>query len=252
MDSSTLRGVPPLGLGLSRPIIPTGSLKLDLALGCGGIPGGCFVEIVGPESSGKTTLSQHIISEAQKQGGVCVWIDADHTWDPAYASRCGVNLDRLIVSTPDQTEQAIVTLNTLAQSGAVAVIVLDSLAALSPADRTDSDSLSSSVDDTETLLSNSLRSLSASIRRSGTTIIFTDLVIGRRSAVYHDLATHTARLALKLFASIRLNLQPVRLIQAGEKIIGSRVRVKPLKNEFCPCLQTVELDIMYENGLLKF
>ncbi len=232
-------------------IIPTGSLKLDAALGIGGLPGGHLVEISGPQSSGKTTLCQHIIAESQKLDGVCAWIDADQTWDPRYALRCGVDINRLVVCNTFNAAAALDSLSILAKSGALSVIVLDSISSLVPLKSSPTDQVLHDHEDLQLQISKTLRIISNAIRKYHTAVIFTCLTLPRSQAIYHALAFHTSRLALKLQASIRIRLSPIRMLQISGKNIGRRVRAQIIKNTFHPCLQFADLDIMYGNGIGK-
>lgn len=232
-------------------IIPTGSLKLDAALGIGGLPGGQLVEISGPQSSGKTTLCQHIIAESQELDGVCALIDADQTWDPRYALRCGVDINRLVVCNTFNAAAALDSLSILAKSGALSVIVLDSISSLVPLRSSPVDQVLHDPEDLQSQISKTLRKISSAIRKYNTTVIFTCLTLPRSQAIYHALAFHTSRLALKLQASIRIQLSPLRMLQKSGKIIGRRVRAQIIKNSFNPCQQFADLDIMYGNGIGK-
>lgn len=241
-----------------RLIFPTGSLRLDIALGTGGIPAGTIVEIDAPEGGGKTTLACHLIAEAQRLGGVCAFIDSDRAFDACFARRCGVQVDQLYYSQPEHAEQAFDILSTLAGTGAISVVVLDSLNSLvpqheltspfhTPTGKPDSNPLESDPE----LLARSLRKLSAWQRRTGTTVLFTNQTGRRMSTIYHQLAAHPARLALKLNASIRLRLSPLsNLISAG-KVSGVRIRVRVIKNKFAPCLQPIDFDIIHRQGIDK-
>ena len=235
----------------SPKVISTGSLRLDLALGIGGNPEGNFIEISGPRFSGETTLCQHILAEAQKQGGIGAIIDADQSFDPRFASRCGVDLNRLIIFTFSQAEPALVTLEILAKSGAINVIVLDSISSLIPNDHANGISPLLFDQDAASRLSKTLRMLANPIRKNGTIILLTNFTPTRNGVIYHALSSHTARLAIKLHASIRLRSSPISLIREKEKITGSRIRVTTIKNIFNPCRQFADLDIMYQNGILK-
>ncbi|OGO29183.1 MAG: hypothetical protein A2Z16_05635 [Chloroflexi bacterium RBG_16_54_18] len=232
-------------------IIPTGSIKLDAALGIGGIPGGLLVEISGPQSSGKTTLCQHIMAESQKLDGVCALIDADQTWDPRYAIRCGVDINRLVVCNTFNTAAALDSLSILAKSGALSVIVLDSISSLVPFTCSNPDQSRHDREDPELRISKTLRLISHSIRRNQTAVIFTCLTLPRNQAIYHSLAFHTYRLALKLHASIRLRLSSINILRKSGKNIGRRVKAQIIKNSFHPCQQFADLDIMYSSGIIR-
>lgn len=232
-------------------IIPTGSLKLDAALGIGGLPGGHLVEISGPQSTGKTTLCQHIIAESQKLDGVCAWIDADQTWDPLYALHCGVDINRLVVCNIFDPAAALDSLTILAKSGALSVIVLDSISSLVPLISSPTDQVLHDHEDLQLQISKTLRIISNAIKKYHTAVIFTCLTLPRSQAIYHALAFHTSRLALKLQAPIRIRLSPLYMLQKSGKNIGSRVRAQIIKNSFHPCQQFADLDIMYGNGIGK-
>lgn len=231
--------------------IPTGSLRLDLALGTGGLPRGRFIEIFGPDASGKTTLCQHIIAEAQKMGESCAFIDVDHGMDSRYALRCGVDPDHLHYSEPMHAEQALDIVTTLARTDALAVIVIDSVSTLIPANDLQLDWSTTSRRYTDTLLSAAMRNLNGIIRKNNTTIVFTRLAGSSKSAVYHRLAKNPARLALKLHSAIRLELRPLSQLCENRKVIGNRVQVRIQKNTFQPCSRSIELDIMYNDGIEK-
>lgn len=237
--------------GACANLIPTGSLRLDLALGTGGLPRGRFIEIFGPDASGKTTLCQHIIAEAQKMGESCAFIDVDHGMDTRYALRCGVDPDHLHYSEPMHAEQAMDIVTTLAHTDALAVIVIDSVSTLIPANDLQLNWKTTSRRYTDTLLSAALRNLNGIIRKNNTTIVFTRLAGPSKSAVYHRLAKNPARLALKLHSAIRLELRPLRQLCESRKVIGNRVQVRIQKNTFQPCSQSVELDIMYNDGIVN-
>ena len=241
---------------LPQAVIPTGSLLLDQALGTGGIPRGCFVEIAGPESSGKTSLCLSILAQAQQQGSEAAFIDTDHTLDPRYARNCGVDSDRLILSEPAHAEQALDTLERLAASGALAVIVLDSLTHLVPQiefstqlDAVPSPSISEDAQDQiDALLALSLQRLSQTIQRTQSTVIFTRQTGYRRGAIYHHLSHHPARLALNLHAALRLELLSKGPIHQEKHIAGHKIEIRILRNRFSPCRQSIDLDIMYGQG----
>lgn len=231
--------------------IPSGSLQLDIALGCGGIPRGLLVEISGPETSGKTTLCQHITAEAQKSGGVCGWIDADGTLNPAYAQRCGVDIENLYVSTPSSAEQAVEISEKLARSGAMALVVMDSVSALVPEIELITPLGVTSSQPIDNLLSPSLRRITTAIRKSGTTVIFTNNIKRGIGVVYHNLSSNPSRLALKLFAGLRIALSPGPVIRDSKQIMGNIIQVRILKNESVPCFHTIKFDIMYNDGINK-
>jgi len=239
-------------------IFPTGSLRLDIALRLGGIRSGVIVEIIAPETSGKTTLVLHTIAEAQKQAGICAFIDSDCAFDPAYARQCGVELDQLYYSQPAHAEQAFDIVEQLAETGAISIIVLDSLNSLvsqqqlnNPYDGSIDTISCDLLENDQELLARSLRRLSGILRRSGTTIIFTNQTSRQISAVYHQLASHPERLSLKLSASIRLRLSPLRYLYSNGQVIGLRIRSQILKNKFAPCLHPIDFDIIHCQGIDK-
>jgi recombination protein RecA len=237
------------------PPIPSGSLRLDIALGEGGIPCGQFVEISGDESSGKTTLCQHIIAEAQRMGRLCAWIDADHTFNPGYARRCGVELEELYIAGPAHAEQALDILEVLGGRTAGSVVVLDSVDALTPRGEFDLPlgrmplRSTGSEESREELLSLALRRLSPLMVKNQTTIVLTGRAQTRGSEAYHQLSTHLSRLALKLHAGLRIRLQVVDLIRRDERVIGQRLQAKILKNNNISPTHPVEFDIIYDQGI---
>jgi recombination protein RecA len=234
--------------------IPTGSLRLDLALGAGGISCGQFVEISGAESSGKTTLCQHIVANAQQMKRSCAWIDADHSFNPVYAARCGVALPDLLFTSPPDAEQALDTLETLIGTQAGMIVVLDSVDALTPRDEISrplgiTPTLRASNNEGEKLLSLILRRLAVVVDRSQSIVLFTSRAQQQRSEAYHQLSTHLARLALKLHAGLRLGLHKTGLISENGVIIGQQVQVKIVKNKNIPSPLRVEFDIIYDQGI---
>lgn len=231
--------------------ISTGSLHLDLALCTGGIQRGAMVEISGPECSGKTTLCQHIVAQAQTTGSLCAWIDADNSFEPNYASRCGVVLERLFFTEPAYTEQALDILEILAGSGVFTILVIDSLHSLVPLRELSGAVNGTPSEENSFLLSCSLRRLAGMLQRTGTSIIFTDLSGGQSGAIYHKLAGHSHRLALKLHAAQRLRLVATRELKSNHEIIGMRVQVKVLKNPITPCLHISYFDIINGQGINK-
>lgn len=231
--------------------IPTGSIGLDAALGVGGVPRGRIIEIFGPESSGKTTLALHIIAEAQKLGGICAFIDAEHAMDPEYSQRLGVKIDQLLISQPDNGEQALDIVDSLVRSGKIDVIVIDSVAALTPKDEIEGDMGAYHVGKQARLMSQALRKLTAIVAKSKTVVIFINQIRMQIGVMFGNPETTPGGKALKFYTSVRLDIRRIAQIKKGDEIMGGRVRVKVVKNKVAAPFKQTEFDLMYNEGISR-